>query len=126
MQIFTETGEGPPKLGFSMAAAASARRRTGVMASGSSGAVDYLLSAGRFETDGYRDHSAADRDIVNGKFGSRARRRQPTDAGRNSVHLNAQDPLGLTAEQYALNRAARAAVRRSSTPARASTRRRPA
>ncbi|MDN8611829.1 TonB-dependent receptor [Variovorax ginsengisoli] len=104
VQTFTETGEGPPRLGFSMAVASFGTTRTGVMASGSSGAVDYLLSAGRFETDGYRDHSAAYRDIVNGKFGLALDDGSRLTLVANSVHLNAQDPLGLTAEQYALNR----------------------
>jgi iron complex outermembrane receptor protein len=104
VQSFTETGEGPPRLTFSLAAASFGTTRTGLMASGSSGAVDYLLSAGRFETDGYRDHSAADRDIVNGKFGLALDDGSRLTLVANSVHLNAQDPLGLTAEQYALNR----------------------
>jgi len=104
VQSFTETGEGPPRLAFSMAAASFGTTRTGVQASGSSGAVDYLLSGGHFETDGYRDHSAADRNIVNGKMGFTLDDGSRLTLVANSVHLNAQDPLGLTADQYALNR----------------------
>ncbi|MDM0024888.1 TonB-dependent receptor [Variovorax saccharolyticus] len=104
VQSFTETGEGPPTLGFSMAAASFGTTRTGVKASGSSGAVDYLLSGGHFETDGYRDHSAAKRDIINGKMGFTLEDGSRLTLVANSVRLDAQDPLGLTAEQYALNR----------------------
>jgi len=103
IQTFTETGEGPPKLGFSIAGGSFGTTRIGSIVSGSSGAVDYLLSGSHFETDGYRDHSAATRDIVNGKLGVTFDDGSRLTLVANSVHLDAQDPLGLTADQYALN-----------------------
>ncbi len=62
-----------------------------------------MLSASRFRTDGYRDHSAATRDIANGKLGV-----QLDDGSRltliaNSVRIDAQDPLGLTQAQLDSN-----------------------
>ena len=32
---------------------------------GQRGAIDYVMAANRFSTDGYRDHSAATRDLAN-------------------------------------------------------------
>jgi iron complex outermembrane receptor protein len=103
IQTFTKTGEGPPKLGFSIAGGSFGTSRIGSIVSGSTGAVDYLLSGTHFETDGYRDHSAATRDIVNGKLGVTFDDGSRLTLVANAVHLDAQDPLGLTADQYALN-----------------------
>jgi iron complex outermembrane receptor protein len=99
IQVFTEDGEAPPRLGFSAAGGSFGSTRLGAKASGASGGIDYLLSASRFRTDGYRDHSAATRDIANGKLGV-----QLDDGSRltliaNSVRIDAQDPLGLTQAQ---------------------------
>ncbi|MGJ7492258.1 TonB-dependent receptor family protein [Variovorax sp. ZT4R33] len=99
IQVFTEDGEAPPRLGFSVAGGSFGSTRIGAKASGANGAVDYVLSASRFRTDGYRDHSAATRDIANGKLGV-----QLDDGSRltliaNSVRIDAQDPLGLTQAQ---------------------------
>ena len=102
LQAFTETGQGPPKLGYSAAAGSNGTWRQGLKLSGASGAVDYVLSGSRFQTDGYRDHSAARRDLVNGKLGITLDNGDTLTLVFNSVHLDAQDPLGLTASQYAL------------------------
>ena len=71
---------------------------------GTNGRVNYLIDASRFDTEGYRDHSAARRDHANAKF--------KLDAGSRGVItlvVNAldqpetQDPLGLAANQVAQN-----------------------
>ncbi|MGK6310012.1 TonB-dependent receptor family protein [Variovorax sp. DT-64] len=103
VQVFTEEGEGPPTLGFSVAGGSFGTWRAGSKLSGSAGAVDYTLSASRFHTDGWREHSAADREIQNGKLGFRLDDGSKLTLVFNSVHVYAQDPLGLSAEQYALN-----------------------
>ena len=102
LQAFTESGEGPPKLSYSAAAGSNGTWRQGLKLSGASGPVDYVLSGSRFQTDGYRDHSAAQRDLVNGKLGIALDNGDTLTLVFNSVHLDAQDPLGLTASQYAL------------------------
>ncbi len=106
IQVFTEDGEAPPRLGFSVAGGSFGSTRVGAKASGASGNIDYVLSASRFRTDGYRDHSAATRDIANGKLGV-----QLDDGSRltliaNSVRIDAQDPLGLTQAQLDSDRRA--------------------
>jgi len=103
VQAFTEDGEGRPKLGFSLAGGSFGTTRYATKLSGSSGAVDYVLSGSHFDTDGYRDHSAAHRNLVNGKLGIRMDDGSKLTLIANSVHLSAQDPLGLTAGQYALD-----------------------
>ena len=102
MQVFTEDGEGPPKLGYSFAAGSYGALRQSTKVSGSSGAVDYLLSGSHFSIDGYREHSAAQRNIVNGKIGITLDNGDKLTLVANSVHLKAQDALGLTADQYAM------------------------
>ncbi|VWX58100.1 putative iron outer membrane receptor [Burkholderiales bacterium 8X] len=104
LQAFTESGEGRPRLGFSLAAGSFGSRRIASRIDGSSGAVDYLFSASRFETDGYREHGEARRDIVNGKMGIALDDGSKLTLILNSVKLYAQDPLGLTPSEYAQNR----------------------
>jgi iron complex outermembrane receptor protein len=101
VQAFTESGDGPPALSFSMAGGSFGTTRVGSKISGSSGAVDYVLSASRFSTDGYRDHSQARRNLVNAKLGIALDDGSRLTLIANSVNLHAQDPLGLTAAQYA-------------------------
>jgi iron complex outermembrane receptor protein len=97
LQVFTEEGAGRPALSFGMAGGSDGAMRTSSKLSGAEGRLSYLLSASHFETDGYRDHGAARRDIGNAKLVWRA-----DDDTRWSVVLNsvalpfAQDPLGLT------------------------------
>lgn len=101
MQVFTEDGEGAPKPGYSFAAGSNGVLRQSLKVSGASGAVDYLLSGSHFKTDGWREHSAARRDIANGKLGLALDNGDKLTLVVNSVHLKAQDPLGLTADQLA-------------------------
>ncbi|WP_444815032.1 TonB-dependent receptor domain-containing protein [Variovorax brevis] len=103
MQIFTEDGEGPPRLGFSVMAGSYGTWRESLKIGGSSGAVNYLLSGSHFETDGYREHSAARRDIVNGKLGIALGEDSKLTVVMNGVRVRADDPMGLTPAQYAAN-----------------------
>lgn len=100
----TETGEGPLKLTPSFAAGSYGQLRYGMKASGSRGdgpgAIDYLLSTNHFSTDGYREHSGAEKNQVNAKLGM-----QVGDSGRlsllmNHVDISADDPQGLTREEF--------------------------
>ena len=103
IQVFTETGEGAPKLGFSLSGGSYGTSRIGAKASGSTDAIDYLLSGSHFHTDGYRDHSEATRDIANGKIGIRLDDDSKLTVIANSVRIRAQDPLGLTAAELRAN-----------------------
>jgi len=102
VQVFTEDGAGLPRIGYSFAGGADGALRHSVRASGSTGGVDYLLSGSHFSTDGWRDHSAAQRNIVNGKLGIALGDDAKLTLVVNSVRIRAQDPLGLTGSQVAL------------------------
>ena len=104
IQVFTEDGEGPPALGFSVSGGSDGAWRVGARASGASGNVDYVLSTSRFRTDGFRDHSAATRDIANAKLGIGLDDGSKVTLVANSVRIDAQDPLGLTQAQLNANR----------------------
>lgn len=75
--------------------------RAGLNAVGGSEPYAFALEAGRFRTDGHRDHSAARRDAVNLRVAF-----LDAPIGRARISLNAidmpdtQDPLGLTRAQY--------------------------
>ena len=68
---------------------------------GTSGALNYVLDLSHFETNGYRDHSAAVRDQFNSKF-----RLDLASGAKLTAVINAldqpdtQDPLGLTRAQF--------------------------
>ena len=101
IQVFTEEGRGPPRLGFSAAGGSDGAVRFGVKASGSSDAFGYLVSASDFRTDGYRDHSAAERRLGNVKLSWKLDDSSTATLIANSVALpKAQDPLGLTRAQF--------------------------
>lgn len=102
LQAFTASGEGAPRLSYSAAGGSFGTWRQSLQVGGSQGAVDYLLGANRFHADGWREHSAARRDIANGKLGIALDNGDKLTLVLNSVRIDAQDPLGLTADQYAL------------------------
>jgi iron complex outermembrane receptor protein len=72
-------------------------RKTDLNAQGAAGGVGYVLDASRFDTDGYRAHSAATRDQAFAKLTMR-----PVDGGKLTLVANSlrqdgtQDPLGVT------------------------------
>ena len=74
-------------------------RRFGLKLGGRAAGGEGLASVARFETDGYRQHSAAVREQLNAKFDL------PLDGGSgltlvaNAFASPAQDPLGLTRAQ---------------------------
>lgn len=104
IQAFSEDGPAMPTLGASFFAGSDATRKIGMKAGGTSGAVNYMVDVSRFETDGYRDHSAATRDHLNTKV-----RINLDGGGRLALIGNvfrqpeSQDALGLTRAQYEQN-----------------------
>ncbi|MGO9993220.1 MAG: TonB-dependent receptor family protein [Steroidobacteraceae bacterium] len=79
-------------------------QRYALKTTGNDGVVDYVLDASHFQTDGYRFHSDAERNLFNGKL-----KFPMSDAATLTVVVNAietpfvQDPLGLTQAQLAAN-----------------------
>lgn len=105
INVFTQDGSNLQGLDAGIGAGSYASRRASLKAGARSGDMDWLASGARFETDGYRDHSAARRDQANAKlrFGL---------GGATSVTVVAnafdspdiQDPLGLTRVQLEADR----------------------
>ncbi|MBP6895341.1 MAG: TonB-dependent receptor [Pseudacidovorax sp.] len=101
VQAFTASGEAPASLSYSVAGGSNGTWRTGLVGSGKQGAVDWRLSASRYSTDGWRAHSAAQRDLANGRVGIDLDQGGKLTLVFNRVTVDAQDPLGLTAQQFA-------------------------
>lgn len=100
INVITESGARSPGLGFDLSAGSNGTWRAALRAGGLSEGLDWLGSGSYFETDGYRDHSTAQRSLVNGRLSY-------TTAGGTAVRLvgnalssPAQDPLGLTRAQF--------------------------
>ncbi len=107
IQAFTEEGNGPLKITPSFTAGSDNQRRYGLKASGSTGegagAMDYLLSTSRYTTDGYRDHSAARKNLANAKLGLQLDDDSKLTLVLNSVDIKADDPQGLTYDEFRNN-----------------------
>lgn len=105
IQIFTADGPRIPELSGSALAGSHGTTKFGVQAGGTAGSVNYLIDTSRFDTNGYRDHSAARRTHTNAKFKIDAGSRGTVTVVANVLDQpETQDPLGLTAAQVAQNR----------------------
>ncbi len=100
--IFTEDGKPGFQLGGTAEYGAFNTQRYAVKTGGDEGAVNYLLNAAHFQTDGYRFHSDAERNNFNAKV-----RLALSESAKLTFVANAvttpevQDPLGLTRAQLA-------------------------
>ena len=100
ISVFTEQGRGPPTAALSLDGGSFGTARVGVKASGASGTFTYLLSASALRTDGFREHSAAERRLFNAKLTWQPAASSKLTFVVNSVALpKAEDPLGLTRAQ---------------------------
>jgi len=104
VQVFTQAGAPEPTLAVSGSAAPYAAHRLGLSFAASSGEHRYTIDASRFETDGYRDHSAARREQLNAKWSWQLAAATRLDAVVNILEQpDALDPLGLTRAQWEAN-----------------------
>ncbi len=102
--ISIETEDGPPVPTFEASGLAGSYGtwRDAAKFGGQFGAVNGIVSGSHFHTDGYREHSVTNRDLLNAKM-----RLGMTDDTSLTVVANAidqpetQDPLGLTRAQVA-------------------------
>lgn len=102
LQLFTERGEGAPTVTTSLAAGSSGLLRPVVRATGANGGLGYNVSAGYLTTDGWREHSEAQRALGNLRLDWSGAGGDWMLAG-NFLDLYADDPLGLTRAQYESN-----------------------
>jgi iron complex outermembrane receptor protein len=104
IQIFTADGSDEFQLRTGLVGGSYGTGRASVNLRGSGGPIGYNVDLTHFETDGYRDHSAAERNSGNAKVTWKL-----GDSGKltflaNTVSIpGAQDPLGLTWAQFQEN-----------------------
>jgi len=101
IQMFSRDGVGRPRVTAGVLAGSFGSRKYRLGAEGEANGVGFVLDASRFDTDGYRTHSAARRDQTFAKITT-----APDDDSTLSVVYNGlrqkgtQDPLGITWENY--------------------------
>jgi iron complex outermembrane receptor protein len=101
ISIFTE--DGAPGFGLlaSVTEGSYATQRYSLKGSGDTGGLNYVIDASHFQTDGYRQHSAAERNNFNSKFRIELRDGATLTFVANAVETPfVQDPLGLTYAQW--------------------------
>lgn len=103
LQVFTadpQTGQAPVG-SASIGAGSYGQRQIGASTGGGSEALAALVDISRYSTDGYRDHSAAERTQLNAKLVARpASGTVVTGIVNVFDQPHAQDPLGLTRAQF--------------------------
>ncbi|MEO8487051.1 MAG: TonB-dependent receptor [Betaproteobacteria bacterium] len=99
--VFSESGTRNPELTLSGGGGSFGTWTLGAKATGTAGGVGYAIAASHFSTDGFRDHSAARRELALAKIafplGDATRL---TVIGTVQHQPDSQDPLGLTRAQW--------------------------
>ncbi len=104
IQTFTEDGPEQPTVRPSLSIGSYDSYRAGINLGGTAGPLNYVVDASRFDTDGYRDHSAARRDHLNAKFRIGFAGGATLTAILNALEQpDTQDPLGLRRSQMQAN-----------------------
>lgn len=102
--LFSEDGSLGRALDIDMVAGSYGTLRSSLKFSGDTGSINYVFDVARFETDGFRQHSAVRRDNLNAKLRTELASGTRVTLVANSVDMpEAEDPLGLTRAQYESN-----------------------
>ena len=99
--VFSESGSERPSVDATLVGGSFDTWNYGVKVRGSSGAFGYVAALNRFTTDGFREHSAAERTLSVAKlsFDATASTRVVV-LGTTQDQPDSQDPLGLTRAQW--------------------------
>jgi iron complex outermembrane recepter protein len=101
VQVFTQDGAPTPTFWATAAAGAYGMYREDLKFATSSGAQTFVVNASRFDTDGYRVHSAATRELANAKWTWQASPDTRVAVVFNALEQpEAQDAGGLTHDQW--------------------------
>ena len=106
LQVFTQDPpvSSTPKFGAGAGIGSDNQRHLDLSVGGGSETLGALLDVSRFTTDGYRDHSAAERTQVNAKVVARPSSSTTITGVFNSFDQPlSQDPLGLTRSDFISN-----------------------
>ena len=98
------TADAPPGMGLTgtVSGGSLGTRRYALEASDGSDPLNVVIDASHFESDGYRDHSRAERNIANAKVRFALDGPSTLTLVANAVETpDVQDPLGLTRSQLA-------------------------
>ncbi|UOD32972.1 TonB-dependent receptor [Massilia violaceinigra] len=101
VQLFTRDGQGRPSVEGSVIGGSDGTRKVDLNAQGETKGIGYVIDTSRFETDGYRAHSAATREQSFAKLTL-----APTSTSKLTLTASAlsqddtQDPLGVTWATY--------------------------
>ncbi|QNX88202.1 TonB-dependent receptor family protein [Acinetobacter seifertii] len=102
----TKEGQGKDSIELSYSGGSHDKSRAGlVLQGGAKGANEpsYIISSSYFDTDGYREHSGADKILNNAKLSWNLDDGSKINWVTNYVKINADDPQGLTHDQWNAN-----------------------
>ncbi|MBJ9722692.1 TonB-dependent receptor [Acinetobacter calcoaceticus] len=102
----TKEGQGKDSIELSYSGGSHDKSRAGlVLQGGAKGANEpsYVISSSYFNTDGYRDHSGADKVLNNAKLSWNLDDGSKINWVTNYVKINADDPQGLNHAQWNAN-----------------------
>lgn len=100
IQLFTPDGKGAPSLESRVLAGSNASWKADVSAQGEHQGIGYVLDTSRFATNGYREHSAAQRDQSLIKLTAKPSPDSKLTVLANNFRQDAEDPQGLRWNEY--------------------------
>jgi iron complex outermembrane receptor protein len=95
IQLITAEAPKTPEVGFSFMAGSYGTTKEATHATGTVNGVEYLLNLDHYDTDGYRQHSAAWKDQATAKIRFNLSDDTKVTILANAYKSEAQDPLGL-------------------------------
>ncbi|MES2957017.1 MAG: TonB-dependent receptor [Pseudomonadota bacterium] len=105
IHVFSADGPKVPSVEASAFGGSFGAWRAGLKFGGESGAMNYSGNVARFQTEGYREHSAAERDTANLKLRWKLGESTTLTLIGNALEQpDTQDPLGLTQAQFDADR----------------------
>jgi iron complex outermembrane receptor protein len=99
--LFTRDGKGRPSVETGLMAGSYGSRKVDLNAQGEVDGIGFVLDASRFETDGYREHSAASRNQAHAKLTVAPTADSRLTFTASGLHQgDTEDPLGVTWATY--------------------------
>ncbi len=95
IQLLTENAPQTPEVGATVMFGSYDTKRQIMNATGTAEKIEYLLNVSNFESDGYRDHSASDKQQATAKFKLNISDDTKLTTLVNWFEQDAQDPTGL-------------------------------